>query len=136
MFGTLNGLMNYLIKYQQIYQVRHFALSLFIKRKKRKQYIKFPERKGNNNLNSTFINNDSLNGTRNLTQQDVQNPSHFVSEQFVETVPTTEAQRSISIPIQTNFRKSNAKTNNHTFHSKTLCCTKNNHKWITKGSDQ
>ena len=32
----------------------------------------FPERAGNNNLNSTFVNQDNLNGTRNLTQQDIQ----------------------------------------------------------------
>ena len=59
----------------------------------------FPERPANNSLNSTFINNDNLNGTRNLTQQDIQTPSHFVSEEVVETITTTQAQRSIS-PIQ------------------------------------
>ena len=36
-----------------------------------------PERTGNINLNSTYINNEILNGTRNLTQQDIQTPSHF-----------------------------------------------------------
>ena len=54
------------------------------------------------------------------------NPSNFVSEQFVETKTTTEVQRSIS-PIQPNAisktKKPNATTNNHTIHSKTLCCT-------------
>ena len=43
----------------------------------------FPERTGNNGLNSTFINHDNLNGTKNLTQQDIQTPSHFVSEEIV-----------------------------------------------------
>ena len=43
-----------------------------------------------------------MNGTRNLTQQDIQTPSHFVNEEIVETITTTEAQRSIS-PIQPNF---------------------------------
>ena len=62
----------------------------------------FPERTGNNSLNSTFINNDNLNGTRNLTQQDIKTPLHFVNEEIVETITTTEAQRSIS-PIQPNF---------------------------------
>ena len=58
---------------------------------------------GNKSLNSTFINNDNLNGTRNLTQQNIiQTPSHFVSEEIVETKTTTEAQRSFS-PIQSNF---------------------------------
>ena len=62
----------------------------------------FPEKTGNNSLNSTFINNDNLNGTRNLTQQDIQTPSHFVNEEIVETITTTEPQRSTS-PIQSNF---------------------------------
>ena len=62
----------------------------------------FPERTGNNKLNSTFINNDNLNRTKKLTQQDVQTPSHFVSEEIVELMTTKEAQRSIS-PIQPNF---------------------------------
>ena len=56
----------------------------------------FPERTGNNSLNTTFINHDNLNGTRNLTQQDIQTPSHFVSEEIVEIIATTEAQQSIS----------------------------------------
>ena len=43
-----------------------------------------------------------MNGTRNLTQQDIQTPSHFVNEEIVETIRTTEAQRSIS-PIPSNF---------------------------------
>ena len=62
----------------------------------------FPERTENNSLNSTFINNDNLNGTRNLTQQEIQTPSHFVSEEIFETITTTEAQRRISL-IQPNF---------------------------------
>ena len=62
----------------------------------------FPERTGNSSLNSTFINNDNLNGTGNLTQQDIYTPSHFKNEEIVETITTTEAQRSIS-PIQPNF---------------------------------
>ena len=61
-----------------------------------------PERIGNNSLISTFINNDNLNGTRNLTQQAIQTPSHFVNEEIVETIKTTEAQQSIS-PIHPNL---------------------------------
>ena len=61
-----------------------------------------PERTGNYSINSTFINHDNLNGTRNLTKQDVKTPSHFVNEESVETITTTEAQRSIS-PIQPIF---------------------------------
>ena len=62
----------------------------------------FPERTGNNSLNSTFTNNENLNGTRNLTQQDKQTPSHFISKEIFETITTTEAQRSIS-PSQPNL---------------------------------
>ena len=57
----------------------------------------FTDRTGNKSLlNSTFINTQkSLNGTKNLTQQDIQTPSHFVNEEIVETMPTT-TQQSIS----------------------------------------
>ena len=53
----------------------------------------------NNSLNSTVIHNENLNGTRNLTQQDIQTPSHFINE---ETVHTTTTQQSIS-PIRPNL---------------------------------
>ena len=73
----------------------------------------FPERTGNISLNPTLINNDNLNGTRNLTQQDIQTPLNFVNEEIVETITTTEAQRSIS-PIQPNF--TTPKLKNPTLH--------------------
>ena len=72
------------------------------------------------------MNRDNLNGTRNLTQQNIQTPSHFVNKEVVETIITTEAQRSIS-PILPNFtkdKKSNVTTNSHTINSKTFCCKK------------
>ena len=86
----------------------------------------FPERTANNSLNSKYIKNDNLNGTRNLTHQNIQTPSRSVNEEIVETI-TTEAQRSIS-PIQPSFITSKLKktivtTNSHTIHSKTFCCT-------------
>ena len=62
----------------------------------------FPKTTGNNSSNSTLINDDNLNETRNLTQQDSQTPSHFVTEEIVEAITTTEAQLSIS-PIPPNF---------------------------------
>ena len=46
------------------------------------------------NYNS-FLQQENLNGTRNLKQQDIQTPSHFVNEEIVETVTTT-TQQSIS----------------------------------------
>ena len=53
-----------------------------------------------NSLNSTVIHNENLNGTRNLTQQDIQTPSHFINEEIVQTTTTT--QQSIS-PIRPNL---------------------------------
>ena len=55
----------------------------------------------NNSLNSTVIHNENLNGTRNLTQQDIQTPSHFINEEIVQTTATT-TQQSIS-PIHLNL---------------------------------
>ena len=55
----------------------------------------------NNSLNSTIIHNENLNGTRNLTQQDIQTPSHFINEEIVQTTATT-TQQSIS-PIHPNL---------------------------------
>ena len=52
---------------------------------------------GNIRLNSTFINTQkTLNGTRNLTQQDFQTPSQCINEEIVETMPTT-TQQNISL---------------------------------------
>ena len=55
----------------------------------------------NISLNSTVIQNENLNGTRNLTQQDIQTPSQFINEEIVHTTVTT-TQQSIS-PIHPNF---------------------------------
>ena len=44
----------------------------------------FNDREGNNSSNSTFVNQENLNETRNLTQQDIQKPSKFVKEEIVE----------------------------------------------------
>ena len=55
----------------------------------------------NNSLNSTVIHHENLNGTRNLTQQDIQTPSHFINEEIVHTTVTT-TQQSIS-PIHPNL---------------------------------
>ena len=45
-----------------------------------------PSRQQNNSLNSTLVQQENLNGTRNLTQQDIQTPSHFINEEIVETI--------------------------------------------------
>ena len=60
----------------------------------------FKDRTSNSCLKSTFIKTqETFNGTGNLTQQDIQAPSHFVKEEIVETLPTTTQQ---SIPIFTH----------------------------------
>ena len=63
----------------------------------------------NNSLNSTFINTlENLNGTRNLTKQNIQTPSHFVNEQIVKTLPiTTKRSISPSHPTLTTPHKEN-----------------------------
>ena len=58
----------------------------------------FTNRTGNNSLSSIFINEKNLNGTRSLTQQDIQAPSHFIYEEIVETMPTI-TQQSIQLFI-------------------------------------
>ena len=65
------------------------------------QFIFLPDRRENNSLNSTIVQQELLNGTRNLTQQDIQTPSHFINELIIETVVTTTKQ-SIS-PIHPNL---------------------------------
>ena len=77
MFGTLNVLMNHLLTSQQIYQVKQLTQPLLAKimldiypligdATLLNYNSFFRERTGNNSLNSTFIINDNLNGTRNL----------------------------------------------------------------------
>ena len=68
----------------------------------------FTEREGNNILNFTFINQEFLIGTRNLTQQDIRTPSHYVKEEIVETMSTT-TQQSIST-IHSKFQLQKIKT--------------------------
>ena len=50
----------------------------------------FNDRTSKNSFNSTCIDTqETLNGTRNLTQQNFQTPSHFINEEIVETLPIT-----------------------------------------------
>ena len=56
-------------------------------------YKTFNDRTSNISLSSTFINTqETWNGTRSLTQQDIQTPTHFVNEEIVETLTTTTQQ--------------------------------------------
>ena len=64
-------------------------------------YNTFSSDTRNYSLNSTVIHNKNLNGTRNLTQQDIQTPSHFINEEIVQTTAAT-TQQSIS-PIHPNL---------------------------------
>ena len=70
-----------------------------------------PDRRQNNSLNSTLVQQENLNGTRNLTQQDIQTPSHFINEELVETIVTT-TQQSIS-PIHSNLTTPKPKINHY-----------------------
>ena len=70
----------------------------------------------NNSLNSAVIHNENLNGTKNLTQQDIQTPSHFINKET--TVTTT--QQSIS-PIRPNL--TTPKNTNTTLPQETLQLT-------------
>ena len=67
-----------------------------------------PDIRQNNSFNSTLVQQENLNGTRNLTQQDIQTPSHFINEKIVETTVTT-TQQGIS-PIHSNITTPKAKT--------------------------
>ena len=79
-----------------------------------------PDRKGNNSLNSPIVPpQENLNGTRNLTKQDIQTPSHFVNKEIVETIVAT-TQQSIS-PINPNM--TTPKTKNPTLPQVTLQST-------------
>ena len=91
MFGTLNGLILHLLTYQPIYQVQYLPLFLYTKLCKSNIIsltfdatllncnTRFTDRAENISLNFTFNNTpENLNGTRNLTQLDIQIPSHFM----------------------------------------------------------
>ena len=69
----------------------------------------FLGRTGNNSLNTTFVNTqENFKGTRNLTQQDIQTPSHFVNEEIVERMPATTQQNISPIhPTLTTPRNKN-----------------------------
>ena len=90
-FGTLIGLILFLLKYQ----LKYTTISI------NKDYVRitpltidatplnynalFTDRTGNTSLNSTFIKTqENLNRTRNLTQQDLQISSLFVNDKIVE----------------------------------------------------
>ena len=58
----------------------------------------FNDRTSNNSLNSIFIKTqENLNGTKNLTKQDIKAPSHFVNEEIVQALPKTTQQKTSPI---------------------------------------
>ena len=67
-----------------------------------------PVRRQNNSLNSTLVQQENLNGTKNLTQQDIQTPSHFINEEVVETIVATTQQSNTT--IHPNLTKPKPKT--------------------------
>ena len=92
----------------------------------------------NNTLNSTVIYNENFNGTRNLTQLDIQTPSHFINEEIVQTTTTT-TQQNIS-PIHPNLtrpRNTDTSLTQVTLQSTlNLRLLQNIHKWTIKRIDQ
>ena len=61
---------------------------------------KFTDKTENNSLNSNFINTqETLKGSGNLTQQEIQTPSHFNREKIDETMTTTTQQNISSIHL-------------------------------------
>ena len=85
-----------------------------------------------------MYNKKKLNDTRNLTQQDIQTPTHFKNEEIVETIVTT-TQQSIS-PIHPNLTTPKPKTSilpQVTFQSRlNPRLPQNIHTWITKQLNQ
>ena len=90
----------------------------------------------NNSLNSTVIHNENLNGTRNLTQQDIQTPSHFINEEIVHTTNYT-TKYFTNTPKFNNTKKYKSFTNtgNLTIKPLNLRLLQNIPIWITKHTD-
>ena len=59
------------------------------------------------NYNTFLPDTRNLNGTRNLTQQDIQTPSHFINEENVQTTTTTQQIISPIYPNLTTPRNTN-----------------------------
>ena len=79
----------------------------------------FTHRTGNNSLNSTLINTQQTsNGTRSLTEQDIQTPSPFIIDEILKTMPA-RTQQSISPihPTLTTPRNKNTAFVQITIHS-------------------
>ena len=90
----------------------------------------------NNSLNSTVIHNENLNGTRNLTQQDIQTPSHFINEEIVQTTTTTQQSISPIRPNLTTPRNTNTSLAQVPYNQPlNLRLLQNIHKWIIKHID-
>ena len=89
-------------------------------------------------MNSFFINTQEiLNGTRNLTQQDIKTPSRFLKEEIVEKLPTTTQKNisPISATLTTPPNKHNTPFPQTTLKS-TVKPSPNNRIWNIKHIDQ
>ena len=94
MFGTLNVFILYLLSAAITTVSLHKDYVRFTPltsdASPRNYKTMFNDRTGNS-LNSTFVNTqETLSGTNNLTQQDIQTPSHFINKEIVETRSTTK----------------------------------------------
>ena len=85
------------------------------------------DRTGKNSLISTFNNTqETLKRTKNITQQDIQTPSHFIIEELVEKPPTSTEQSIYPIhhTLTTPHQKNSISSDNHTINSRNICCPK------------
>ena len=142
--------MNHLLLYQQIYQVRQLApISI------NKNYVRtypltfdattltyhsfFPERTGNNSLNSTFINNDNLIGTKKSYTTRYTNPITFCKRR---NCCNNNNNRSTTKHFTYSTQFYNSKIKSPTLQQTIIQSTvkpsvdKNIRKWIIQRSDQ
>ena len=129
MFGTLNILILYLLSAAITTVSLHKDYVSFTPltsdASPRNYKTMFNDRTGNS-FNSTFVNTqETLSGTNNLTQQDIQTPSHFINKEIVETTPTTKQPIHLLFILQLQHHiKNSIPTDNHSISSKnTICCS-------------
>ena len=83
----------------------------------------FNDRRENSLKSKTINKQETLNRTKNLTQKDIQTPSHFINKEIVETRPKTTIQNFSPIrPTLTKLHKKNI--DNYSISRKTICCPK------------
>ena len=82
-FGTRNGLTHY-FETSQLTDPDYVKIITLTIDATPLNYNTFLPDTQNKSLNSTVIHYENLNGTRNLTQQDIQTPSHYINQEIVQ----------------------------------------------------